>query len=780
LFTGSTKIYINDTINTIRSVLTKTELPTVLKDGEFSGNVDSTFTQTIDMGSKQLVTFAKQPTSSDDPKYALYMPSSTVLTNYLYNATVTFTKSTLNFSDPDSEGQDITLFGQKFTIASSTDATNLVLFKSAERLSLSSDDPSAEVTINGKTYTVILDSASDTTATIKVVAPDGTSETQKITAGTSKKINGVSVAVITSDETNLKLSATIVAGSDKYTFTDGSAVTRGEEGNPIDGTRVDFTGTVGDAITKIVVSVAAPDSDHDAILPGKEFVDPVFGTFKIDFAGLNIPDDSTTAREAITVTPNGEDKVNIKFTEHRGYEKDIRFVTNTTTGQAGMLLAIDDDGHNMTVVEMEPIFKDEYVVVGNEEDGYLMRVYTITNSSASGASYDKVSLQDVFTGETTDATLLTEGSGTISIGGKVYTVKYYGTADGDSSVRNITLDYPDSSGANTGVIFPTIQTSKGALVQFVQPTTLSLGNWDGAGDALTTIKIPNGDGYTSVTAAIHYSASDILNYTIGLSGDTQYSCNKTGDGVAAALTVGTVKYNFTWVTGNKTKVYLFDKVADANVAQPAVVIYEAKDDNSVYESLIVKLNGGMAGVNDVVRSWTSGSTAFRSTMASDTKKVQEADLYGSIVTIDQSDSDQYSAIISYPKEQLYAELYAGENSAEISAATAGGGSIKELGSVVVADSDVASVQTKNLIVVGGSCVNAVAANILGGALCGADFEEATGVGAGQYLLKTYANPYASTKVATLVAGYNAADTVNAATALMDLSKAVSTEVAAAA
>jgi hypothetical protein len=66
-----------------------------------------------------------------------------------------------------------------------------------------------------------------------------------------------------------------------------------------------------------------------------------------------------------------------------------------------------------------------------------------------------------------------------------------------------------------------------------------------------------------------------------------------------------------------------------------------------------------------------------------------------------------------------------------------------------------------LIVVGGSCVNTVAAELLGSTtpLCGAAFEEKTSVGTGAFLIKTFSR---GGKFATLVAGYNADDTKNAA------------------
>ena len=101
------------------------------------------------------------------------------------------------------------------------------------------------------------------------------------------------------------------------------------------------------------------------------------------------------------------------------------------------------------------------------------------------------------------------------------------------------------------------------------------------------------------------------------------------------------------------------------------------------------------------------------------------------------------------------------------AATTGGAGGGALGSVTVKDTEIASVSGKNLIVVGGSCVNTVAASLLGSdvPMCGGAWEDATGVGSGSFLIQTFANPFTTGKIATLVAGYNAGDTTNAATYL---------------
>lgn len=120
--------------------------------------------------------------------------------------------------------------------------------------------------------------------------------------------------------------------------------------------------------------------------------------------------------------------------------------------------------------------------------------------------------------------------------------------------------------------------------------------------------------------------------------------------------------------------------------------------------------------------------------------------------------------VSYYGEETYGEVYVTESTVSIGEEGSNGGSS---GSMVVKDSEVTSVSSKNLIVVGGSCVNTVAAKLLGSdaPLCGDDWTAKTNAGAGAFLIETYANPWSTGKVATLVAGYDATDTTNAVNAL---------------
>ncbi len=759
LFSGATKLYINDTLNAVFTVVTESELPTVLADETFSGNVDATLTQTLDVGSNPRLTFAKQPTSSDDPELAWTLGTSTT-TQYLYNATVSFNKA-VNLSHASSEGQTIKMFGQTFTISSSTDATDLILLKSAEKVSLDSDNPTAEVTVGGNTYTLELVSASDTAATIRVTDSSGKSDSKEVSEAQSKKINGITIAVDTADETNLKLSATVIAGAEKVTMTSGSSITIGENADVIDGTSVLFTGGVG-AMTKLVVTVAAPNSDVDAIRTGEEFLDPVFGSFKLNFAGFNIPEDSSS-REAISVSNSGDDKMQLTLTDRRGNTKTVQWAINLSEK---IELQHDSDYRNITVFEAGQTYRNEWIVVGNEDTGRLLRVSTITNQT-TGYSSDKVRFTDIFSGDTYEATLTADGTGTVTIGGKVYTLNYYGDASSAEDSRYIKLNYPDSVAAANAVIFPTIQTNKGALLAFYEPTKVNLTAWDGllTGTATTVLEFPDGDGYTTATFT---PGAQTGNFTLTGAGSGTLNTSQAAKFGGVALTIGRLTYNATTTgTTNQTEIVLLQPDGTP-VYDPALIIFEEQDDNNNYEALIVTLEPGKTsddglGVDDVVRTWGADTVWDAVSLASDSKKSKEMDLWGTLISVDSSDSDQKSAVISYPNEQVYSEIYFAGADASITAGTSSSSTVKQLGSVTVSDSEVSSVSGKNIVVVGGSCVNSVAANLLGGALCGANFESSTGVGAGSFLIQTFDR--GNSKVATLVAGYNAADTTNAAKAL---------------
>ncbi len=195
---------------------------------------------------------------------------------------------------------------------------------------------------------------------------------------------------------------------------------------------------------------------------------------------------------------------------------------------------------------------------------------------------------------------------------------------------------------------------------------------------------------------------------------------------------------------------------------------EGKDDATEYHAIVVDLENAPAGTSTdgvgVEDLLFTSTTHWETTQSTDSDITEHVDWYGSHALTDSNTASKTKATLSMPPTQTYAQIYVGEDTSVVTAGTAGtAGTSTPLGEVIVTDREVSSVGSRNLIVVGGSCINSAAATLVGGAFCGADWTEATGVGSGQFLIKSYSAPSGlTTKLALLVAGYNAADTVNAA------------------
>lgn len=144
------------------------------------------------------------------------------------------------------------------------------------------------------------------------------------------------------------------------------------------------------------------------------------------------------------------------------------------------------------------------------------------------------------------------------------------------------------------------------------------------------------------------------------------------------------------------------------------------------------------------------------------------DHYGMIVETPENNGDDDEVVIQIPTDKVEAQISIVGEGSKVIDTNATMPTLPTGTDYVFKDTSVSSVKDKNLIVVGGTCINAVARTLLGtGTLCGEDFTEETGVSAGQALVQVFQNPYAEDKVAILVAGYNAEDTTAAINKIAD-------------
>ena len=168
-------------------------------------------------------------------------------------------------------------------------------------------------------------------------------------------------------------------------------------------------------------------------------------------------------------------------------------------------------------------------------------------------------------------------------------------------------------------------------------------------------------------------------------------------------------------------------------------------------------------------STVTNATLYASERNSDLKIGYVISPLATYVALNKPDTGAGDLTVKYHSDESYGQVYVTESKVTFNEE---GGS--NTGTLVVTDAEVQSVSGKNLIVVGGSCVNTVAAKLLNSntPLCEAAWTSATTAGAGAFLIQTFANPYTPGKVATLVAGYDAPDTENAVNALKTRSRIV--------
>lgn len=763
LNSGSNLLYLLDDLAENVATITKNDLPTVLADGKFLDDAGSTweFEQTIAVGTSTTnrFSFGNSDNDFDDPALMLELATSTG--SPMYTWTLNWDQAT-NLTAADSEGEELTLFGKTYTIGTSTDSDTLILLggSGAETIYVGETVP---ILVEGVTYQVTLNGLSSDATTVASITING--QTKTMTQGQTKTyvVDGEEIDVYaktvfrTGDDGSGH--AEIELGADKLTFETGNAVQYGSDNTDIEGTLVTITGGV-DAMTKMTIAVAAPDSDNNHILVGEAFTDPVFGTLKLEFNSVSegpvFTAEQDTGRTLLELETGGNRELNVVLTDKAGTVKTVPFTFEGTLK--------DDASNPIVVVEGNNLTDDDYFILNSGDYQHLMVVTKVNNALITTSD---IEFQDVFTGtkyllENKDFTY----GQNITINSQTYVVTNTTTADG--SAGGFKVESADAYANTHRDIFPYLKLIAGEeypRLAFVYYTTIN----DATGDAIDATGIT----YNLPTGTIKFTLADTgIEYSIDGAAATGLTAGSLHN-----LSVGNVTYQF-GVAGlgaaNTTKnVTVVDGVLNA-INYPALLFVEDKNkaDSDKYHAILVKTTDGTYSQLDSF-TFLGGAASYDSQTWDNTKYTGYLTTYGTYALKDTTDTNVALGSLSYGRDQMYANVYLAEASASIT--TGGTGGTGTLGDVLVKDSEVGNVATKNLIVVGGSCINSAAAALVGGTKCGASWTTATGVGSGQFIIKGYATSSITSKLALLVAGYEAADTANAATYLrtkaVDTSKA---------
>ena len=744
LATSARKVYYADGINAGRQTLTKGELPTILADGKFVdlSGIQYSYTQSVTIGDT-VTALGTSGGDLSDP--ALYIDVGTTNTDPLYNYTLTFTKN-VNVSDSTNvQGQKINIAGVDYVVGSSSTNQTLYLYGSGETATIAGGE-SKTVTVAGKEHVVELITTSSTTSA--KIAVDGVSKT---TTKGSKYAFAGDVVVYVKDVTHPAYAgdirnAELIIGANTLTLANAAQVTQGADDTTIKGTRATVTAAGNGLISGFTIQVAMAQSKLDHIAVGDIFSDPVIGGLKVQFSGP-VPSLTDETRAKVVVDTDNNQFARVTFTSALAGDKGEQRLTyvydnNTASTAVQPLLASKTIASNakgkIHVLEGENAQEGDWIMANPGDFGRILEVDTITISTATSGT---VKFVDAITSESQTATITNNTDGTTYavttnlFDGQSYTIR----VNQAGTYVNLTW-----SSAGTAALFPRIKLKSGGWIALLAEQIVPNGTNVIFPDGLTTLT-------TSGTAVSNINGTAADGGAVGLMvNGINWSINNTG---ATLLNPSVVAISNPYCAFNTTR----------GNKGPAILYIEPKkwDDSSYGNFICIPMTTSGTTEIAIGDPVFNGSASGFQTLTSDTYKKVAVDKYGVYVTKEDRTNENGVATIQAPSSQMYIDILFTAPAATVTAGTSSGGTVSELGSVTVEDTEVSSVSGKNLVVVGGSCVNSVAAKLIGTAACGADFTEATGIGSGQFLLKVYSDAYTTGKIAMLVAGYEAADTTKA-------------------
>jgi hypothetical protein len=774
LATSSQKLYFNSALNSAKTSITKNDLPTILEDGSVLDDAGTsyTYTQSITLGDRN-ITYGTSGNDFSDPE--IIIDGDILATNYLYQYSLTFNKN-VNVTSADVQGNEISVFGKKFTIGANSqvdaETKTLYLYGSGETVTLKEGEEQT-VSVGGTEYTIKVVGITQESSTDKVsVTVDG-STVREIGEGSSSKVGGLEVyakTVFYSAKETSENYATLNIGTEKLKFVDGQTVYTGSDETSVQGTSASISSS-GDKLSQIQISIAMNDATKDYIKAGGDFVDPIFGGLKLSFAAV-IPTLDSTSRESIVIDSDNSRNARVTFTSALADESKLfTFLHDQDTADSTITPILADTANNtIHVVEGESVELNDYMVVNSGDYGRIIKLTSIPTGALQSTS--TIQFQDALTGENifsgSGLTVGITGNATTSIDGQTY---YFTVANGTGAVASpssvkITWGTTSSYDGNTGAatsIYPRIKTKNGGWISILAPVALTDG---------TTYSLPGTETLTSYEAGNAFVAADR-----GKDGEGALGSSHTG-----SWKIGNINWTLTGDFNATTTVVGIDtdndEVANCNFNSTyggAILFIEEKkttETNNADNGDIICVYADTSGsttpvevsVSSPVATGTGTSTwSGLQTWESDSYTQSAVTRYGTYIKYNSQDNDKVE--IYYPNEQLYADVLLATEGATVTGGEAGSSTVTPLGEVLVKDTEVSSVSSRNLIVVGGSCINSVAANLLDGAHCTSAFTEKTGIGSGQYVIESFGDAYATGKIALLVAGYEAQDTVNAATYL---------------
>jgi len=736
---GRAKINLGDTWSVFGSGVSvgSDDLKTLLADGTYIAydNDEFDYEQSIILGTPDFEHFRDSDyedevgLSSKTPTLGFQMNSNTWILNYTMDFTSDAESDLVSDRMDDIEKSNIYLLGKKYYVSELQNGTSAT--KLAGKLSLLdsansgivTEGETVSMTIDGKKYDVSLSSLTTTQAKFIVNGETTTS----LTEGSSFKLSDGAYVGVTDiyqrDVSGVVGNVEFSLGKGKLEFPSGGAEVKLND-VAVDGLKGwVYKGTASGSTEKLDKIVLEWKTDDELFLTEKaELLLPGFESVK-----FTMPKVVRNTEEKVTVEKDSDTSIELTVPSEKG---DISF--NIMYGNAsGEFDGIGKSATerlatspNATLIYHEKFngndFHKYFVISYNtttDAESYLMRAKVSYDSTDARGEvdferYDGSAWQTICS-EKTNATTCSSGMGSAS-----FTLDEIKFISGQN--ESITLK------AGTDTNFATVFTKGGLKILLPYDIGLptSLGGM--------------GTDWNATMTGFGHNVPGEVNL-----GEWENATSKFSNASESTAGHSAVSYFLNMSQEDRS-----DNIAAGGS------FYLTLDDTSNGNLQVSQLNGAGSG----------GSLGLE---VADTS-TYEAYINGSEVAprvLHYTNPDEDYAEVYYPTgdSETYAQVFLAEAGAIASGTTTGGAT--QLGDVLVKDTEVASVSTKNLVIVGGSCINSAAATVLGGAYCGAAFTDKTGVGSGQFLIQSKGDAFSTGKIALVVAGYEAADTVNAATYL---------------
>jgi len=713
----STKFHLGDYYVNVSTTLDEDQLPTLLAEGKYTDddNDEIDYTQKITMAAlPYLHMFDDGDYAEDAPTVGFRIPSGQAILSYQ-----------IDFSDAllmsDTPTTNMPLMGKVFYVLSNT-STTMTFLDSAASTIVSADEV-VTLDVEGTTYTVSASIFDTANSKVKLLINGettnllGSTETQKLSDGSYVGVKEVIVQNFQGGVNQAEFSI----GKGKLKITDGGATEVQINDNAVSGLTGDFN-LSGDTLSRISLSWAADDDlfiaeDSYTILPG-------FESLKLSYGGLTYP-----SEEIIEVKQGGTTYAVLNDFPLKDGAADINFLYGNSTWFQGVgkdathKLLTDDNGDGNMTFDGNNI--DEYFVASwtdtNDAESYLLKF----NNFVVDNSENKTDLSVYKDGAWVVKKSKAKATDQIDIGQVSLTV---GQVNKLGSIKNVEVWNTSANTATSITSFNTLYSENGLTVYLPWRNTTT-----------ANLTAATSTAVAACTTAVAGAGAPNQVGELGFAGIAIYN------GTTSAIATSDFQNETTCTTNQATfalKMVEEDK-SENKYSGDHWNVTLGWDSSTTKEVEVTSIEGEEVtfveiGDTDVWRSFMYSALATE-------------------MLWNKPSSGQKSIKLTYHGDEVAADVYITSPDATISGTNA-------LGNVLVTDAEIDNVKTKNLIIVGGSCINSAAAGLLGSA-CGPSFTESTGIGAGQFLIQSFGDAYTTGKVALLVAGYELADTKNAATYL---------------